>query len=95
MIELRNITKTFTTGADDGTTKTFDALKQVSLTVNDGDIYGIIGKKLFDDLGKLAVGHCRNQILLQIIIELCKNICRQVFFQQSEDHGKLFGGQGG
>ena len=57
MIELRNITKTFTTSADDGTLTTFDALKQVSLTVNDGDIYGIIG---MSGAGKSTLVRCIN-----------------------------------
>ena len=38
MIEIRNLSKTFKT-AD----SSLDALKNVSLTINDGDIYGIIG----------------------------------------------------
>lgn len=59
MIELRNLTKTFTTGADDGTTVTFDALKQVSLTVNDGDIYGIIG---MSGAGKSTLVRCINML---------------------------------
>ena len=59
MIELRNITKTFTTGADDGTLTTFDALKQVSLTVNDGDIYGIIG---MSGAGKSTLVRCINML---------------------------------
>ncbi|MBE6658338.1 MAG: methionine ABC transporter ATP-binding protein [Ruminococcaceae bacterium] len=59
MIELRNLTKTFTTSADDGTTVTFDALKQVSLTVNDGDIYGIIG---MSGAGKSTLVRCINML---------------------------------
>ena len=38
MIEIKNLSKTFLSG--DGTV---DALKNVSLTIEDGDIYGIIG----------------------------------------------------
>ena len=38
MIEIKNLSKTFPSG--DGTV---DALKNVSLTIADGDIYGIIG----------------------------------------------------
>ena len=38
MIEIKNLSKTFKT-AD----SSLDALKNVSLTINDGDIYGIIG----------------------------------------------------
>ncbi|MDD5808027.1 MAG: methionine ABC transporter ATP-binding protein, partial [Oscillospiraceae bacterium] len=38
MIELKNMSKTFRTAGG-----TVEALKNISLTVNDGDIYGIIG----------------------------------------------------
>ena len=38
MIEIKNLSKTFKT-AD----SSLDALKNVSLTINDGDIYGIVG----------------------------------------------------
>ena len=38
MIEIKNLTKTFRTTAG-----TVEALKNIALTVNDGDIYGIIG----------------------------------------------------
>ena len=38
MIEIKNLSKTFKTA--DGS---LDALKNVSLTINDGDIYGVIG----------------------------------------------------
>ena len=38
MIEIKNLSKAFQTA--DGTV---EALKNVSLTINDGDIYGIIG----------------------------------------------------
>lgn len=38
MIEIKNLTKTFTLSSGK-----VEALKDVSLTVNDGEIYGIIG----------------------------------------------------
>ena len=38
MIEIRNLTKTFTTADGD-----VEALKNISLTIGDGEIYGIIG----------------------------------------------------
>ena len=39
MIELKHVSKTFDSGSAGGV----DALKDVSLTIEDGDIYGIIG----------------------------------------------------
>ena len=39
MIELKHVNKTYTSGTGGGV----DALKDVSLTIADGDIYGIIG----------------------------------------------------
>ena len=38
MIEIRNLSKSFA-----GSDNTVDALKNISLTIDDGDIYGIIG----------------------------------------------------
>ncbi len=38
MIEIKNLTKTFKTSGGD-----VEALKDISLTINDGEIYGIIG----------------------------------------------------
>lgn len=38
MIQIQNLSKTFTTKAG-----TVEALKDINLTINDGDIYGIIG----------------------------------------------------
>lgn len=52
MIELKNISKTFKTA--NGET---EALKNVSLTVNDGDIYGIIG---MSGAGKSTLVRCIN-----------------------------------
>ena len=52
MIEIRNLSKTFKT-AD----SSLDALKNVSLTINDGDIYGIIG---MSGAGKSTLVRCIN-----------------------------------
>ena len=38
MIEIRNLSKTFGVGTDN-----VDALKNVNITIGDGEIYGIIG----------------------------------------------------
>lgn len=54
MIELRNISKTFT--ISDGKV---EALKKVSLTINDGDIYGIIG---MSGAGKSTLVRCINML---------------------------------
>ena len=54
MIEIKNLSKSFSTS--DGT---FDALKNVSLTVNDGDIYGIIG---MSGAGKSTLVRCINML---------------------------------
>ena len=54
MIEIKNLTKTFK-GADGS----FEALKNVSLTVNDGDIYGIIG---MSGAGKSTLVRCINML---------------------------------
>lgn len=54
MIELRNISKTFQTS--DGTV---EALKNVTLTVADGDIYGIIG---MSGAGKSTLVRCINML---------------------------------
>ena len=54
MIELRNLSKSFQTG--DGPV---DALKHVSLTINDGDIYGIIG---MSGAGKSTLVRCINML---------------------------------
>ena len=52
MITLEGLSKTFRTA--DGTV---EALKNVSLTVNDGDIYGIIG---MSGAGKSTLVRCIN-----------------------------------
>ena len=54
MIELKNLCKTFY--VDGGAV---DALKNVSLTVNDGDIYGIIG---MSGAGKSTLVRCINML---------------------------------
>lgn len=54
MIEIKNLSKTFKTS--DGTV---DALKDISLTVNDGDIYGIIG---MSGAGKSTLVRCINML---------------------------------
>ena len=52
MIELKNISKTFQTA--DGAV---EALKNVTLTIADGDIYGIIG---MSGAGKSTLVRCIN-----------------------------------
>ena len=54
MIELKNLSKSFT--VSDGQV---DALKHVSLTINDGDIYGIIG---MSGAGKSTLVRCINML---------------------------------
>ena len=54
MIEISNLSKTFETA--DGTV---DALKHVSLTIRDGDIYGIIG---MSGAGKSTLVRCINML---------------------------------
>ena len=54
MIEIKNLTKTFPSA--DGT---FYALKNVSLTINDGEIYGIIG---MSGAGKSTLVRCINML---------------------------------
>ena len=53
MIELGNIVKVFSDAGE----KNVEALKNVSLTINDGDIYGIIG---FSGAGKSTLVRCIN-----------------------------------
>ena len=52
MIELRHVSKTFETAGG-----AVDALKAVSLTIADGDIYGIIG---MSGAGKSTLVRCMN-----------------------------------
>ena len=54
MIELRNLSKSFVTAGGP-----VDALKHVSLTINDGDIYGIIG---MSGAGKSTLVRCINML---------------------------------
>ena len=54
MIEIKNLSKPFKT-AD----SSLDALKNVSLTINDGDIYGIIG---MSGAGKSTLVRCINML---------------------------------
>ena len=50
MIEIKNLSKTFNSG--DGSV---EALKNINITVNDGDIYGIIG---MSGAGKSTLVRC-------------------------------------
>ena len=54
MIEIKNLSKSFKTA--DGNV---EALKDVSLTINDGDIYGIIG---MSGAGKSTLVRCINML---------------------------------
>ena len=67
MIEIKNLTKTFTTS--DGNV---EALKNISLKINDGDIYGIIG---MSGAGKSTLVRCINMLERptegQVIIDGC------------------------
>ena len=54
MIEIKNLSKTFKTSDS-----SLDALKNVSLTINDGDIYGIIG---MSGAGKSTLVRCINML---------------------------------
>ena len=67
MIEIKNLTKTFKTS--DGNV---EALKNISLKINDGDIYGIIG---MSGAGKSTLVRCINMLERptegQVIIDGC------------------------
>lgn len=52
MIEIRNVSKTYDTRGD-----THEALRDVSLTINDGDVFGIIGAS---GAGKSTLVRCIN-----------------------------------
>ena len=54
MIEIKNLSKTFKT-----VDSSLDALKNVSLTINDGDIYGVIG---MSGAGKSTLVRCINML---------------------------------
>ena len=54
MIELKNLYKTFNTAAG-----SVEALKNINITINDGDIYGIIG---MSGAGKSTLVRCINML---------------------------------
>ena len=54
MIEIKNLSKTFS--VSDGQV---EALKNINLTINDGDIYGIIG---MSGAGKSTLVRCINML---------------------------------
>ena len=54
MIEIKNLSKSFAT-----TDGVVDALRDVSLTIRDGDIYGIIG---MSGAGKSTLVRCINML---------------------------------
>ena len=54
MIEIRNLSKTFVTPDN-----TVEALKDINLTINDGEIYGIIG---MSGAGKSTLVRCINML---------------------------------
>ena len=54
MIEIKNLCKTFSSGED-----RVDALRDISLTVADGDVYGIIG---MSGAGKSTLVRCINML---------------------------------
>ena len=54
MIEISNLSKAFTTAGG-----TVDALRNVNLTIRDGDIYGIIG---MSGAGKSTLVRCINML---------------------------------
>ena len=61
IIEIKNLSKTFGTGDSQ-----VAALKNVSLQVQKGDIFGIIG---LSGAGKSTLGRCINLLELQGITE--------------------------
>lgn len=67
MIEIKNLAKTFVSGDD-----TVSALKNVSLTIEDGDVYGIIG---MSGAGKSTLVRCINMLERptdgQVLIDGC------------------------
>lgn len=54
MIEIKNLSKTFTTSDN-----TVEALKNINISINDGDIYGIIG---MSGAGKSTLVRCINML---------------------------------
>ena len=55
VIELKHVSKTYDSGSGGGV----DALKDVSLTIADGDIYGIIG---MSGAGKSTLVRCMSRL---------------------------------
>ena len=79
MIEIQHLTKTFTTAG--GTT---EALKDVSLTIPDGEIYGIIGMSGIiggGGLGKIAInyGYYRYQYIVMAFAVIFLILLVQIF----------------
>ena len=68
MIELKNVSKTFTTSAGH-----VEALKDINITINDGDIYGIIG---MSGAGKST--------LIHIISGLCQADSGKIYYNDKE-----------
>ena len=54
MIEIKHLTKTFSSASGD-----VEALKDISLTIEDGDIFGIIGMSV---AGKSTLVRCINML---------------------------------
>ena len=54
MIEIKHLTKTFSSASGD-----VEALKDISLTIEDGDIFGIIG---MSGAGKSTLVRCINML---------------------------------
>ena len=79
MIELKHVSKTF-----DSDSGGVDALKDVSLTIEDGDIYGIIG---MSGAGKSTLVRCIN--LLE------KPTAGEVVVDGHHDSGAAAGGPSG
>ena len=84
MIEIKNLTKTFT-GADNKV----EALKNVNLTINDGDIYGIIG---MSGAGKSTLVRCINMLekpTQGTVTVNGKNLCELSEKQLREERRKI------
>ena len=73
MIELKNISKTYGKGE-----KAVTAIKEVNITINDGEIFGIIG---LSGAGKSTLVRCINRA------SICSN--RERFSKMSVFHLKL------
>ena len=68
MIEIKHLSKTFATSAGE-----VEALKDISLTIEDGDIYGIIG---MSGAGKSTLVRCIN-LLERPTSEIGRASCRE------------------